>query len=104
MKKKTTLTLRERESRKGTAGITYKEFLNVFTLKIDAFQITMRKIKTRVAADLGKIYAGGQDFSPKTQSFRDTIELWRPIVRRKQGVLTSRTAFRLRVKRVKISL
>ena len=57
-----------------------------------------------VAANLRKVYTGGQDFSPKAQSFRDTIEFWRHIVRRKQGVLTSRTALQLIVKRVKILL
>ena len=40
-----------------------------------------------VAANLWKIHTGGQDFTPKAQSFRDTIEFWKRIVRRKQGVL-----------------
>ena len=75
-----------------------------FTPKIDAFHIKTRKIKTKAAADLRKIYAGGQDFSPKAQSFKDVIEFWRRIVKRKQGVLTSRTALRVIAKRVKISL
>ena len=27
-----------------------------------------------------KIHAGGQDFSPKAQAFRDSIEFWKRIV------------------------
>ena len=103
-KGKDTLAHREKEFNNGIAGITYKKFLNVFTSKIDVFCITTRKIKTRVATYLRKIYAGGQDVSPKIQSFRDTIKFWRRIVRRKQGVLTSRTTLKLIAKRVKILL
>ena len=104
LKEKDTLARRERKFRKGTTGITNMEFLTTFTPKIDAFHIKTRKIKTKAAADLRKIYAEGQDFLPKAQSFRDTIEFWQRIVKRKQGVLTSRTALRLIAKRVKISL
>ena len=67
-------------------------FVNTFIPKMDALHIKTRRIKKRSAADLGKIYAGGQDFSPKAQAYRDTIEFWEGIVKRKQGVLTSRNA------------
>ena len=66
--------------------------------------IMTKKIKIIVADNLWKIYAGGQDFSPKAQSFRDTIKFWKHIERRKQGVLTSRTALQLIAKKVKILL
>ena len=58
------------------------EFLTTFNPKIDAFHIKTRKIKTTPAADLRKIYAGGQAFSPKAQPFRDTIEFWQRIVKK----------------------
>ena len=103
-KMKATLACRESEFKKGTACITYKEFLNIFHPKMEALHITTRKIKKTVATDLQKIYAGGQDFSPKAQTFKDTIEFWKRIVRRKQGVLTSRTALQLIAKKIKISL
>ena len=103
-KEKAALARREREFKKGTTGTTYLEFLATFTPKIDAFHIKTRKIKTKAAKDVRKIYAGGQDFSPKAQSFKDVIEFWKRIVKRKQGVLTSRTALRAIAKQVKISL
>ena len=103
-KEKATLARREREFKKGTTDITYLEFMAIFTSKIDAFHIKTRKIKTTAAADLRKIYAGGHDFLPKAQEFRDIIEFWQRIVKRKQGVLTSRTALLAIAKRVKISL
>ena len=103
-RKKASLAEKARWFWKGTAGITNEAFLKTFKPKIDALHTTTRNIKLKVAADLRKIYAGGQDFSPKAQAFRDTIEFWRRIVKRKQGVLTSRTALRLIAKRVDISL
>ena len=54
----------------------YLEFMSTFTPKIDAFHIKTRKIKTKSAKDVQKIYAGGQDFSPTPQSFKDVIEFW----------------------------
>ena len=76
-KEKATLARREKEPKKGTTGATYLEFMaTLFTPKINAFHIKTRKIKTTVAADLGKIYAGVQDFLPKAQSFRDIIKFW----------------------------
>ena len=78
--------------------------MSTFTPKIDPLHIKTRKIKTKAAKDVRKIYAGGQDFSPKAQSFKDVIEFWRRIVTRKQGVLTSRTALFVIAKQVKISL
>ena len=85
-KEKAALARREREFKKGTTGTTYSEFLATFTPKIDALHIKTRKIKTKSAKDLRKIYASGQDFSPKAQSFRDVIEFWKRIVKRKKGV------------------
>ena len=57
-----------------------------------------------MATNLKKIYAGGQDFSSKAQAFRDTIKFRKHIVRRKQEVLTGRTALGLMAKIVKILL
>ena len=103
-RKKDTLAKKTLWFWKGTADITNKEFLTTFTPKIDVFHITTKKIKTMVAADFWNIFTGRQDFSSKAQSFRDTVEFWKRIVRRKQGVLTSRTALQLLAKRVKILL
>ena len=104
IKEKAALARRERESKKGTTGTTYLQFMTTFNPKNDAFHIKTRNIKTMAAADIRKIYAGGQDFSQKTQSFKDIIEFWRQIVKRKQGVIPSRTALQATAKRVKISL
>ena len=68
-KTKTTLVEKARWFWKGTTGISYKDFLNTFTPKMDALHITTRKIKKMVVANLWKIYVGGQDFSPKAQTF-----------------------------------
>ena len=53
---------------------------------------------------MNKIQAGGQDFSPKGQALRDTIDFWRRILKRKQGVLTSRAMLRKQAKRLNLSL
>ena len=103
-KTKATLAGKARWFWKGTAGITSGDFLNTITPKMDALHITTRKIRKTAAANLRQMYTGGHDFSPKAQTFRDTIEFWKRIVRKKQGVLTSRTVLRLIAKRVKISL
>ena len=103
-KEKAALARREREFKNGTTGTTYSEFLATFTPKIDALHIKTRKIKTKSAKDLRKIYAGGQDFSPKAQSFRDVVDFWKRIVKRKKGVLTGRTSLRALAERVDIPL
>ena len=58
-----------------------------------------------VTTNLWKMYARGQDYSPKAQAFRDTtIKFWKLIIQRKQGILTSRRALQLIAKRVQILL
>ena len=57
-----------------------------------------------VADDVQKYYTEGQDYIQKAQVFRETIEFWTHIVKQKIGVLTSRLALRLLVKRVQILL
>ena len=83
-KEKAALARRKREFKKGTTFITYLKFMATFTPKIDAFHIQTRKIKTTSAKDLRRMYAGGQDFLQKAQSFKDVIEFWKRIVKRKQ--------------------
>ena len=74
----------------GKSGMTHKEFLASFAPKFNAFHFKTRLIRQKVAAKMSKIRARGQDFSPKGQSLRDTIDFWRRILKRKQGVITSR--------------
>ena len=80
-KEKATLTRKEQDFQKSTASITNQAFLSTFTQTFDAFHITTRKTKKMVPADLRKIYARGQDYSPKVQAFRDTINFWKRIVK-----------------------
>ena len=75
-KDKANLTRKGNKFQKGTSCISSKGFLNTFTPKMDALHIKTRKIKKMAVANLRKIYAGGQDFSPKAHAFRDTIEFW----------------------------
>ena len=103
-KKKATLAEKAQWFWKGTSGITNEKFSSAFTPKIDALHITTRKFKQMVAADLQKIYTGGHDYSPKTQTFIDTIEFWKHSIKQKQGVLISRTALQFLAKQVQILL
>ena len=61
-----TLARKESEFLKETADITNKQFLSTFTSKMEALHIKTRKIKKMVAADLQKIYVGGQYFFSKS--------------------------------------
>ena len=88
----------------GTSGITHKEFLASFAPKINAFHFKSRLIQQKVAAKMNRIQAGGQDFSPKRQALRDTIDFLRRILKRKQGVMTSQAMLRRTAKRLNISL
>ena len=88
----------------GKSGTTHAEFIASFAPKFNAFHSKTRLIRQKEAAKMNKIRAGGQDFSPKGQALRDTIDFWKRILRRKQGVRTSRAMLRKQAKRLNLSL
>ena len=88
----------------GKSGTTHAEFLASFAPKFNAFHSKTRLTQQKEAAKMNKIRAGGQDFSPKGQALRETIDFWKRILRRKQGVRTSRAMLRKQAKRLNHSL
>lgn len=60
----------------GSSSLSHNDFLSTFYPKFIAFHFKTRQIRGKVADKMRKIYAGGQDFSPQAQVFRDTIEFW----------------------------
>lgn len=51
-----------------------------------------------------KIYAGGQDFPSQAQVYRNIIEFWKKVIKRKQAVLKSQAALRALDKQLKIPI
>jgi hypothetical protein len=55
----------------------------------DAFSQEDRKIRTEVEDKIRKLPMGGIPWSPKLQTYRDTIDLWRMIARKRKHIKVS---------------
>ncbi len=60
----------------------------------DDIQVTHIKLRKHIERNLRKLRMGGVPWSPKLQGFRDAIELWSMIVRKRKGVTVSNTRIR----------
>ena len=60
----------------------------------DDIQASHLKLRTLIERNLRKLRMGGIPWSPKLQVFRNAIELWSMILRKRQGVKVSNTRIR----------
>jgi hypothetical protein len=60
----------------------------------DDIQATHLKLRTLIERNLRKLRMGGVPWSPKLQGFRNSIELWSMILRKRKGVKVSNTRIR----------
>ena len=79
-----------------------QDFLNTFRKKFDRHHKRTRDIRKSVDKKMRKIYAGGTPHSPEYQILRDTIELWRRLVKLKKGVNTSRNVIKRMAQKLKL--
>jgi hypothetical protein len=60
----------------------------------DNIQAAHLKLRRQIELELGKLCMGGIPWSPKLQGFRNAIELWSMILRKRKGIKVSNTWIR----------
>lgn len=70
-----------------------------FADKYDLLDIEIKVIRKDIERNIRKVKRGNIQWSPALQTKRDQIELWQRVVKREQGIATSRTTIRRLIKK-----